>query len=126
MLLNTSLADGTQYSTIGGVYQAFADYLAQVKLTHPQCFVTQAEFDADIASTGQCGRYVLDTVNFRVPKITRFIGATVNLADIGKAWGRELVILRVDITTLVKVILQMKHLQYILESKEISGLGLVQ
>ena len=39
------LADGTQYSTTG-VYQAFADYLAQVKQTHPQCFVTQAEFDA--------------------------------------------------------------------------------
>ena len=83
------LADGTQYSTTG-VYQAFADYLAQVKLTHPQCFVTQAEFDADVASIGQCGRYVLDTVNFRVPKITRYIGATVNLADIGKAWGESL------------------------------------
>ena len=41
------LADGTQYSRTG-VYQAFADYLAQVKLTHPQCFVTQAEFETSV------------------------------------------------------------------------------
>lgn len=83
-------ADGSQYSRTGA-YQGFADYLAQVKLTHPYLFITEAQYQEAIAKpSGQCGYYVLEPTFFRVPRITRYIGATINLADMGKAWEESL------------------------------------
>lgn len=51
---------------------------------------TEEEFNADVSKYGQCGRFVITSEYVRIPKITRFLGATVTLSEIGKTYAESL------------------------------------
>lgn len=51
---------------------------------------TEEEFNDDVSKYGQCGRFVITTEYVRIPKITRFLGATVTLSEIGKTYAESL------------------------------------
>lgn len=78
------LLDGGLISTVG-VYADFATLLNTLVQAGYNLTCTQAQFDADVTRTGNCGKFVIDTTNntIRLPKITRFIQGLTNLTDIG-------------------------------------------
>lgn len=51
---------------------------------------TQEEYNNEIATYGQCGRFVIETDYVRIPTITRYIGATVTLSEFGQAFNESL------------------------------------
>lgn len=75
-----------------GMYTDFAVYVKKMVAAGRWFSCTQDEFDSDIADKKQCGKFVIDDVNntIRLPKITRFIGAALDLSDFGKAYAESL------------------------------------
>jgi hypothetical protein len=51
---------------------------------------TEEEYNADLLAYGQCGKFVIGTDYIRIPTITRFIGATITLSEIGKTYKESL------------------------------------
>ena len=80
------ILDGTTIST-EGIYSEFVTYLKAQVTAGYNLTCTQAEFDADVAKTGNCGKFVLNETakTLRLPKITRFVQGLTNLTDIGKS-----------------------------------------
>lgn len=60
------LLDGSILSDATELY----DYLESIKQTNPELFVTNEQFEAEVASTGKCNKFVLNTENktVRIPK----------------------------------------------------------
>ena len=75
-----------------GMYTDFAVYVKQMVAAGRWFSCTQEEFDSDLADKKQCGKFVIDNINntIRLPKITRFIGAALDLSDFGQAYGESL------------------------------------
>jgi hypothetical protein len=73
-----------------GIYSAFCEEV-QKRVDAGKWFAcTEDEFSADVSNYGQCGRFVIGDDYVRLPKITRYIGATISLSEIGKAYGAGL------------------------------------
>lgn len=70
-----------------GVYSQFSAYLKQQVSKNAVGTCTQTEFDADVANTGNCGKFVIDdnAGTIRLPKITRFVQGITNMSDIGNS-----------------------------------------
>ena len=60
------LLDGAILSNVTELY----DYLESIKQSNPDLFVTNEQFEAEVASTGKCNKFVLNTANntVRIPK----------------------------------------------------------
>ena len=64
-LADGEILDGT------GIYKDFYDYMVAKSATAPEIFTTEANWQAEVAANGVCGKYVLDTglVSIRLPKL---------------------------------------------------------
>ncbi len=84
-----TLLDGKTLSRIG-TYEAFCNKVVeQVQAGNwPAC--SEEEYNADVSAYGQCGKFVVTNDYVRIPKITRFIGATITLSEIGKTYAESL------------------------------------
>jgi len=71
-----------------GAYSQFAE-LVKSKISSGQARgVSEYEWQEENSTIGQCGAFVVDDVNriIRLPRITRFIGASIDLVSIGKTF----------------------------------------
>lgn len=78
------LLDGSVISQ-NGIYSDFVKLLKDLITQGYSLTSTQEEFDADLLSTGNCGKFVIDDEagTIRLPKITQFIQGLTSLTDIG-------------------------------------------
>lgn len=85
------LLDGSLI-TQSGIYAEFATLIKTLVSSGQPISCTQAEFTADVARTGNCGKFVIDDANnaIRLPKITTFIQGLGSIADIGKSFDAGL------------------------------------
>lgn len=82
------LLDGTTIAQ-NGVYASFVSLIKNLISSGENISCTQSQYDSDIATYGQCGKFVIDDANglIRLPKITEFIasnngGLTIGLAQL--------------------------------------------
>ena len=82
------LLDGSTISQTG-VYETFANLIKALDSAGQPITCTQTEFDADVSTYGQCGKFVIDNTvkTIRLPRITEFIasnngGQTIGLAEL--------------------------------------------
>lgn len=82
------LLDGSTISQTG-VYETFANLIKALESAGQPITCTQTEFDADVSTYGQCGKFVVDNNagTIRLPRITEFIasnngGQTIGLAQL--------------------------------------------
>lgn len=80
------LLDGSLI-TQSGIYAEFATLIKTLVSSGQPISCTQAEFTADVARTGNCGKFVIDDANnaIRLPKITTFIQGLSSIANIGSS-----------------------------------------
>lgn len=84
-----TLLDGKTLSR-NGTYSEFCNkVIEQVQLGN-WFACSQSEYDEDLSSKGQCGRFVIEDDYVRIPTITRYIGATVTLSEFGQAFNESL------------------------------------
>ena len=85
------LLDGSTISQTG-IYADFVTYLKSQISAGYDLSCTQTEFDNDVQSTGNCGKFVIDDAagKIRLPKITRFIQGLSSINDIGKSFSAGL------------------------------------
>lgn len=84
-----TLLDGKTLSRTG-TYEEFCNkVIEQVQLGN-WFACSQSEYDEDLNSKGQCGRFVIEDDYVRIPTITRYIGATVTLSEFGQAFNESL------------------------------------
>lgn len=84
-----TLLDGKTLSRTG-TYEEFCNkVIEQVQLGN-WFACSQSEYDEDLISKGQCGRFVIEDDYVRIPTITRYIGATVTLSEFGQAFNESL------------------------------------
>lgn len=84
-----TLLDGKTLSRTG-TYEEFCNkVIEQVQLGN-WFACSQSEYDEDLSSKGQCGRFVIEDDYVRIPTITRYIGATVTLSEFGQAFNESL------------------------------------
>ena len=79
------LLDGSTISQ-DGIYADFANLIKSLVATGNNiAYETNAEFEADVSATGNCGKFVIDNTNgtIRLPKITTFIQGLTDLSNIG-------------------------------------------
>lgn len=78
------LLDGGTISQTG-IYSDFCTYLKSLAQTNPNIVCTEAQFNSDVSSTGNCGKFVIDNTagTIRLPKITRFIQGLTSITNIG-------------------------------------------
>ena len=81
------LLDGSIISQTG-VYETFTNLIKALDASGQPITCTQTEFDADVSTYGQCGKFVIDNTakTIRLPRITVFIasnngGQTIGLAQ---------------------------------------------
>lgn len=84
-----SLLDGKTLSK-QGTYGAFCAKVEEQVQASNWFACTEEEYNADLLAYGQCGKFVIGTDYVRIPTITRFIGATVTLSEIGKTYKESL------------------------------------
>lgn len=84
-----TLLDGKTLSR-AGTYEAFCNKVIEQVNAGNWFSCTQSEYDEDLSNYGQCGRFVIETDYVRIPTITRYIGATITLSEIGKSYGESL------------------------------------
>ena len=89
------LLDGSTISQTG-VYADFANLIKALHFAGNNISCTQSEFDADVSTYGQCGKFVIDNDNgnIRLPLITEFIasnngGQTIGLAELDSFKSHE-------------------------------------
>lgn len=80
------LLDGSTISQYG-IYEEFSALIKNLIATGQPINCSQKEFDEDIISTGNCGKFVIDNDNgtIRLPRITKFIQGVDNISNIGKS-----------------------------------------
>ena len=84
-----TLLDGKTLAS-NGAYEDFYKKVVQNVQSGDWLACTEEEYDADLLIYGQCGRFVVEADYVRIPKITRFIGATINLSEFGKSFAQSL------------------------------------
>jgi hypothetical protein len=85
------LLDGSILSQ-SGIYSNFATLLKQQVAEGKIVAYTNAQYDGELNTYGQCGHFVIDDTNntFRLPTITKYIENLTNMSDIGKAFNAGL------------------------------------
>ena len=80
------LLDGSLIAQ-SGVYGDFATLIKNLVAAGQPITCTQAEFNSDVARTGNCGKFVIDETNnaIRLPKITTFIQGLSSITNIGSS-----------------------------------------
>lgn len=68
-----------------GTYQAFCNKVVSEVQAGNWFACTAEEYEADLTNHGQCGRFVITNDYIRIPTITKFMGATITLSQIGQA-----------------------------------------
>lgn len=84
-----TLLDGKTLSRVG-TYEAFCNKVVSEVQAGNWFACSEDEYNSDISTYGQCGKFVIGTDYVRIPTITRFIGATVTLSEIGKTYKESL------------------------------------
>ena len=84
-----SLLDGKTLSK-QGTYGAFCAKVEEQVQASNWYACSEEEYNADLLAYGQCGKFVIGTDYVRIPTITRFIGATITLSEIGKTYKESL------------------------------------
>lgn len=84
-----TLLDGKTLAK-NGAYREFCEKVVEQVQAGNWFACSQEEYDADLLAYGQCGRFVVENDYVRIPKITRFIGATINLSEFGKSFDQSL------------------------------------
>lgn len=79
------LLDGSTISKTG-IYADFATLLSDLVTAGYNITCTQAQFDSDVSTYGQCGKFVIGTDTIRLPKITKFIEGLSNITNIGTSF----------------------------------------
>ena len=90
-----TLLDGKTLSK-QGTYGAFCTKVEEQVQGGNWFACSEEEYNADISAYGQCGKFVIGTDYVRIPTITRFIGATITLSEIGKTYKESLPNIRGD------------------------------
>lgn len=84
-----TLLDGKTLAK-NGAYREFCEKVVEQVQAGNWFACSQEEYDADLLAYGQCGRFVVENDYVRIPTITRFIGATINLSEFGKSFAQSL------------------------------------
>lgn len=84
-----TLLDGKTLSR-AGTYEAFCNKVVSEVQAGNWFACSEDEYNSDISTYGQCGKFVVSNDYVRIPTITRFIGATVTLSEIGKTYKESL------------------------------------
>lgn len=84
-----TLLDGKTLSR-AGTYEAFCNKVVSEVQAGNWFACSEDEYNLDISTYGQCGKFVVSNDYIRIPTITRFIGATVTLLEIGKTYKESL------------------------------------
>lgn len=84
-----TLLDGKTLSRVG-TYEAFCNKVVSEVQAGNWFACSEDEYNSDISTYGQCGKFVVSNDYIRIPTITRFIGATVTLSEIGKTYRESL------------------------------------
>lgn len=84
-----TLLDGKTLSATGTYAEFYLKAVEKVQAGKWQS-CTEEEFNQDISNYGQCGKFVISNDYVRIPKLTRFIGATNNIAEVGSTYGESL------------------------------------
>lgn len=71
-------------------YEAFCNKVVSEVQAGNWFACSEYEYNSDISTYGQCGKFVVSNDYIRIPTITRFIGATVTLSEIGKTYKESL------------------------------------
>lgn len=84
-----TLLDGKTLSR-EGTYEAFCNKVVSEVQAGNWFACSEEEYNSDISTYGQCGKFVVSNDYIRIPTITRFIGATITLSEIGKTYKESL------------------------------------
>lgn len=84
-----TLLDGKTLSR-AGTYEAFCNKVISEVQAGNWFACSEDEYNSDISTYGQCGKFVVSDDYIRIPTITRFIGATITLSEIGKTYKESL------------------------------------
>lgn len=84
-----TLLDGKTLSR-AGTYEAFCNKVDSEVQAGNWFACTEEEYAQDLSDFGQCGKFVVSNDYIRIPTITRFIGATITLSEIGKTYKESL------------------------------------
>lgn len=84
-----TLLDGKTLSR-GGTYEAFCNKVVSEVEAGNWFACSEDEYAQDLSDFGQCGKFVVSDDYIRIPTITRFIGATITLSEIGKTYKESL------------------------------------
>lgn len=82
---NLHLLDGSLLTS--GVYAEYVAMMISLYNADPTatCWTTESNWQASVSTYGECGKFVVDTVNetVRLPKLTSFIQATSTASELG-------------------------------------------
>lgn len=84
-----TLLDGKTLSR-EGAYEAFCNKVVEEVQAGNWFACSEEDYAQDLSECGQCGKFVVSNDYVRIPTITRFIGATVTLSEIGKTYKESL------------------------------------
>lgn len=84
-----TLLDGKTLSR-AGTYEAFCNKVVSEVQAGNWFACSEDEYAQDLSDFGQCGKFVVSNDYIRIPTITRFIGATITLSEIGKTYKERL------------------------------------
>lgn len=84
-----TLLDGKTLSR-AGTYEAFCNKVVSEVQAGNWFACSEDEYNSDISTYGQCGKFVVSNDYIRIPTITRFIGATITLSEIGRTYKESL------------------------------------
>lgn len=84
-----TLLDGKTLSR-AGTYEAFCNKVISEVQAGNWFACSEDEYAQDLSDFGQCGKFVVSNDYIRIPTITRFIGATITLSEIGKTYKESL------------------------------------
>lgn len=84
-----TLLDGKTLSR-AGTYEAFCNKVVSEVQAGNWFACSEDEYNSDISTYGQCGKFVVSNDYVRIPTITRFIGATITLSEIGRTYKESL------------------------------------
>lgn len=84
--IRVHLLDGSTISQTG-IYEQFATLIKNLDAAGYNITCTQTQFDSDVSTYGQCGKFVIDNSagTIRLPKITEFIASSNGGDEIGTA-----------------------------------------
>ena len=93
--LRFTLLDGKTIAK-NGTYASFCAKVVEQAQKGNWFACSEEEYQANVAKYGQCGRFVIANDYVRIPKITRFVGATITLSEIGRNFDESLPNLKGD------------------------------